>query len=274
MPTTRYTVIDGEILSENRAGVKRDYVPDPLGSTLALLDNSQTQTDTFSYYPYSEVASRTGTTATPFQYIGTLGYYQDNSGRTYVRARHLRTAHGRWMTQDPIGFRGGDANLYRYTNNSPATYTDASGLKVWVCGDGDHQFISTTSCGAWGFDNDKSFNLPYGAGPRGIVGNCDIYLEPTYPGPLKCPPNHITPTPTPPGSPHIPGAGVFRFKCDEVSRHPKFEQALCKCISASKGNGIYFKLGYRRCNTWVGERLDCACYRSGMVWSPSGSFVL
>jgi len=69
MATTRYTVIDGEILSENRAGVKRDYVPDPLGSTLALLDSTQTQTDTFSYYPYGEVASRTGTTATPFQYV-------------------------------------------------------------------------------------------------------------------------------------------------------------------------------------------------------------
>jgi len=129
MATTRYTVIDGEILSENRAGVKRDYVPDPLGSTLALLDNTQTQTDTFSYYPYGEVASRTGTTATPFQYIGTLGYYQDNSGRTYVRARYLRTAHGRWMTQDPIGFRGRDFNLYRYAYNSPTSNFDITGLK-------------------------------------------------------------------------------------------------------------------------------------------------
>jgi len=128
MPTTtRYTVIDGEILSENRAGVKRDYVPDPLGSTLALLDNTQTQTDTFSYYPYGEVASRTGTTATPFQYIGTLGYYQDNSGRTYVRARHLRTAHGRWITEDPIGFDGEDADLYIYSFNCPLSFVDIDG---------------------------------------------------------------------------------------------------------------------------------------------------
>lgn len=33
MGTVRYTVIDGEVLSENRNGTKRDYVPDPLGST-------------------------------------------------------------------------------------------------------------------------------------------------------------------------------------------------------------------------------------------------
>ena len=51
----RYTVIDGEVVSENRGGVERDYVPDPLGSTVALLDNTQTKTDTFTYWPYGEV---------------------------------------------------------------------------------------------------------------------------------------------------------------------------------------------------------------------------
>jgi uncharacterized protein RhaS with RHS repeats len=35
---------------------------------------------------------------------------------------------GRWMQQDPIGFAGGDANLYRYVGNSPTNYTDPAGL--------------------------------------------------------------------------------------------------------------------------------------------------
>jgi len=35
---------------------------------------------------------------------------------------------GRWLTQDPIGFRGGDSNLYRYCDNSPVNHTDPSGL--------------------------------------------------------------------------------------------------------------------------------------------------
>lgn len=43
MGTVRYTVIEGEVLSENRNGTKQDYVPDPLGSTVALLDNTQTK---------------------------------------------------------------------------------------------------------------------------------------------------------------------------------------------------------------------------------------
>ena len=35
---------------------------------------------------------------------------------------------GRWLSQDPIGFSAGDANLYRYVGNTPITRTDPSGL--------------------------------------------------------------------------------------------------------------------------------------------------
>jgi hypothetical protein len=95
MPTVRYTTVNGEVLAEKRGGVRRFYVPDPFGSTVALLDSSQNQTDTFTYWPYGEEKSRTGTTATPFRFVGTLGYYRDGASRTYVRARHLRTDQGR-----------------------------------------------------------------------------------------------------------------------------------------------------------------------------------
>ena len=37
---------------------------------------------------------------------------------------------GRWVSQDPIGFRGGDTSLYRYVANAPAAYTDPSGLSI------------------------------------------------------------------------------------------------------------------------------------------------
>ena len=131
MGTVRYTVMDGEVLSENRNGVERDYVPDPLGSTLALLNSSQVQTDTFSYWPYGEDAGSSGSTGTRLTYVGTLGYYADvwpdDDYRYYVRARYLYSMPARWITQDPIGFDGGDWNLYRYVRNSPVNWSDPSG---------------------------------------------------------------------------------------------------------------------------------------------------
>ena len=123
----RYTVVDGEVIAEKRSGVRHQLVPDPLGSTIALLDNTQTQTDTFTYWPYGEEQSRTGTTATPLRFVGTLGYYRDSSTKTYVRARYLSTQQGRWLTQDPIGFDSGDFNLYRYVGGRPTVAIDPSG---------------------------------------------------------------------------------------------------------------------------------------------------
>lgn len=41
---------------------------------------------------------------------------------------------GRWLTPDPIGFDGGDVNLYGFVGNSPTNYTDPSGLQKGVRG--------------------------------------------------------------------------------------------------------------------------------------------
>ncbi|HVT29148.1 MAG TPA: RHS repeat-associated core domain-containing protein [Lacipirellulaceae bacterium] len=41
---------------------------------------------------------------------------------------------GRFLSEDPTGFAGGDANLYRYAGNSPTNATDPTGLDPF--GDG------------------------------------------------------------------------------------------------------------------------------------------
>jgi RHS repeat-associated protein len=127
MPTVRYTVVDGEVLSELRGGVKRDYVPDPLGSTVALLDSSQAKTDTFQYWPYGESAGRTGTTATPFQYIGVYGGYTTNN-RIYFRKRFYRHDLYSWNSEDREFSNESLINLYKYSWNSPLVYIDTNGL--------------------------------------------------------------------------------------------------------------------------------------------------
>ena len=58
------------------------------------------------------------------------------TGRPLDEATGLQNNHhrwyeattGKWLSQDPIGFSAGDANLYRYVGNGPATRIDPSGL--------------------------------------------------------------------------------------------------------------------------------------------------
>jgi RHS repeat-associated protein len=126
----RYTTVNGAILAEKRDGVRRSYVPDPLGSTVALLDNTQTKTDTFQYWPYGEERSRTGTTPTPFRFGGTRGYYRDAGSRVYVRRRVYGPTFGRWLTADPLAPR---QPRYQYARSAPTVRVDPSGLICWDC---------------------------------------------------------------------------------------------------------------------------------------------
>lgn len=72
MATVRYTTVNGRVIAEKRGGVRKLYRPDHLGSTIAMYDNTQAKTDTWVYWPYGAVRTRTGTTATPFQFVGAL----------------------------------------------------------------------------------------------------------------------------------------------------------------------------------------------------------
>jgi RHS repeat-associated protein len=125
MGVTVYTVLEGEILSENRRGIQRDYIADPLGSVVGLLDSTQTVTDTVAYWPYGEIRARSGTNDTPFLFVGSLGYRIDTSTRTYVRAREYEQAYGRWMTVDPLW---PDEEAYAYVDCEAPARTDSSGM--------------------------------------------------------------------------------------------------------------------------------------------------
>ena len=119
-----YSTFGGRIISENRGGVIRDYVSDPLGNTVALVDDTGAITDRWEYWPYGEVASRTGTNATPFTFIGALGYFKDLVSRIYVRARMLRTDLTQWLTQDPLWPK---EQAYRYVGSGPNQLVDPMG---------------------------------------------------------------------------------------------------------------------------------------------------
>jgi RHS repeat-associated protein len=46
----------------------------------------------------------------------------------YFRGRYYNTGFQRFLSEDPIGFAGGDTNLYRYVGNTPLVGSDPTGL--------------------------------------------------------------------------------------------------------------------------------------------------
>jgi len=120
-----YTTFIGKVCHENRSGSESFYVPDTLGSTIALVDSFGGTKDTFGYWPYGEVRLRTGTSQTPFTFLGSLGYYSDAVSRMYVRARYFLRSYGLWLSADPSWPREAP---YLYCDSLPNMMTDASGL--------------------------------------------------------------------------------------------------------------------------------------------------
>jgi RHS repeat-associated protein len=54
-------------------------------------------------------------------------------GLYYYRARYYDPTRSRFVSEDPIGFDGGDTNLFAYVRNSPPNLSDPAGLDVgWV----------------------------------------------------------------------------------------------------------------------------------------------
>ncbi|MHB8637348.1 MAG: hypothetical protein ACYC96_12835 [Fimbriimonadaceae bacterium] len=119
-----YSTFGGRVVAESRGGVIRQYVPDNLGSTVALIDDAGNVTDTYDYWPYGEERVHVGTSTSPLTFLGTLGYFKDFLNMLYVRARHLRVDLTQWMTVDPLWPW---QRAYGYARNTPETRTDPSG---------------------------------------------------------------------------------------------------------------------------------------------------
>lgn len=59
---------------------------------------------------------------------------QESTGLQNNLNRWYDASTGRWLSEDPIGFSAGDANLYRYVGNGPTNGTDPSGLDPFADG--------------------------------------------------------------------------------------------------------------------------------------------
>lgn len=103
----------------------RALLPDALGSTVALGDNTGTLQTQYTYEPFG-FTSQTGAASTNSYKF--TGREDDGTGLLYYPARYYHPRLQRFIAEDPIGFNGGDPNLYGYVRGNPLGYVDPYGL--------------------------------------------------------------------------------------------------------------------------------------------------
>ena len=101
------------------------YHADGLGSIVAITDSSQT---IVQHYDYGTFGQLTASDDFNNSYTFTGREWDEELGLHYYRARYYDAQTGRFISKDPIGFAGGDMNVYRYVGNGPVNLTDSIGL--------------------------------------------------------------------------------------------------------------------------------------------------
>jgi len=121
---TQFPSLD-QPLAELRSGVTSYYEQDAIGSVSALSNAAGALANTYTYDAFGKLIASSGTITNPFQYTGRE--FDPETGIYQYRYRYYDQNAGRFINEDPYGFRGG-INFYRYVFNSPTNLVDPWGL--------------------------------------------------------------------------------------------------------------------------------------------------
>ena len=104
---------------------------DHQGTVRDVVNNDGEVVNHITYNSFGQVTEESNLEAN-FRFGFTGRDVDEETDLYYYRARYYDSAVGQFISEDPIGFSAGDANLRRYVGNSPLNATDPSGLKVYV----------------------------------------------------------------------------------------------------------------------------------------------
>jgi len=124
----RFEYADGRMPVAMTTGGATYYLAyDQVGSLRVVADSSGTVVKRIDYDSFGNIIGDTNTPLTvPFGFAG--GLYDRDTGLVRFGFRDYDPDVGRWTAKDPIGFAGGDTNLYGYCLNDPLNFFDPHGL--------------------------------------------------------------------------------------------------------------------------------------------------
>jgi RHS repeat-associated protein len=115
-----------------RGGKQYRLITDERGSVRLVIDISTgTVAQRMDYDAWGNVTNDTNPGFQPFGFAG--GLYDRDTGLVRFGARDYDAAVGRWTGKDPIGFEGGQANIYVYVGNDPINQLDPTGRSAADC---------------------------------------------------------------------------------------------------------------------------------------------
>ncbi|MBU3948143.1 MAG: hypothetical protein KJ826_07980 [Proteobacteria bacterium] len=104
------------------------YHYNAIGSAIAMTDSSKNIVNKYAYDEFGNINNEVEAVSQPFKYVGQHGVMAEPNGFYYMRARFCDPKVGRFVSEDPSGFDGGDVNLYVYVGNNPVLMIDPEGL--------------------------------------------------------------------------------------------------------------------------------------------------
>jgi RHS repeat-associated protein len=124
---------------------------DQVGSLRLVADGSGNVVKRITYDSFGNILEDTNPPFTiPFGFAG--GLHDSDTGLVRFGYRDYDPEVGRWTAKDPIGFAGGDTDLYGYVLNDPVNLVDPYGLKDWgkIIGGGAIMVFSLVEAGVGG----------------------------------------------------------------------------------------------------------------------------
>ncbi len=110
-------------------GTRYYFAYDQVGSLRAVADASGTVVKTVTYDSFGNVLEDTNEAfEVPFGFAG--GLYDADTGLVRFGFRDYDAEVGRWTAKDPLGFGGGDSDLYGYCEGDPINWMDPEGLFI------------------------------------------------------------------------------------------------------------------------------------------------
>jgi RHS repeat-associated protein len=114
-----------EPLAMLRSGATSYYHADGLGSVTSLSSAAGSIANTYTYDSFGKLTASTGSLVNSFRY--TARESDTETGLYYYRARYYDPSTGRFLSEDPVHFDGGN-NFYLYDDNDAVNFTDPWGL--------------------------------------------------------------------------------------------------------------------------------------------------